>query len=289
MNIPPFTKEPPKSPPSGRLAGLACLIVGGTSGIGLETARRFLQEGGKLVVTGLTDEAAQGAAEFWKPLGLIDALPLDVRDEAAVDRVLDVARDLLGGRIDILFHVAGLSGRRRGDAPLRDCTIEGWDYVFEANARGTFLTNRAVVRQMLSQSVDANGLRGTILNMGSVLATSPAPEHFDTVAYAASKGAIRSLTLASASRYAADRVRFNLLSPSLIETPMSARAMNDPSIRGYLETKQPITGGPGTSLDCAEAALFLCEPASRFITGIELKADGGWSISDGQIAAHPSP
>ena len=289
MNTPPFTKEPPKSPPSGRLAGLACLIVGGTSGIGLEAARRFLQEGATLVVTGLTDEAAQGAAEFWKPLGLIDALPLDVRDEVAVDRVFDVVRDLLGGRLDILVHVAGLSGRRRGDAPLRDCTIEGWDYVFEANARGTFLTNRTAIRQMLAQPVDANGLRGTILNMGSVLATSPAPEHFDTVAYAASKGAIRSLTLASASRYAVDRVRFNLLSPSLIETPMSARAMNDPLIRGYLETKQPIAGGPGTALDCAEAALFLCEPASRFITGVELKADGGWSISDGQIAAPPSP
>ena len=148
------------------------------------------------------------------------------------------------------------------------------------NAQGVFLTNRAAVRVMLDQPLDATGLRGTVVNVGSVVDRSPSPVHFGTLAYAASKGAVRALTLAAAARYAADRIRFNLLAPGLIDTPMAARAVNDARIRPYLASKQPIAGGPGTADDVAEAALYLCEPASRFVTGAELVVDGGWSVSD---------
>jgi NAD(P)-dependent dehydrogenase (short-subunit alcohol dehydrogenase family) len=68
----------------------------------------------------------------------------------------------------------------------------------------------------------------------------------------------------------------------LIDTPMAARAVNDIRLRPYLATKQPIAGGPGSASDVAEAALYLCEPASRFVTGAELNVDGGWSVSEGQ-------
>jgi NAD(P)-dependent dehydrogenase (short-subunit alcohol dehydrogenase family) len=134
---------------------------------------------------------------------------------------------------------------------------------------------------MLRQPLDAFGLRGSIVNVGSVLDRSPSPVHFGTLAYAASKGAIRALTLASAARYASERIRFNLLVPSLIDTPMAARAISDPRIRFYLSTKQPIVGGPGTAEDVAEAALYLCAPRSRFVTGAELVVDGGWCVSEG--------
>jgi NAD(P)-dependent dehydrogenase (short-subunit alcohol dehydrogenase family) len=134
---------------------------------------------------------------------------------------------------------------------------------------------------MLRQPFDAVGLRGTVLNVGSVLDRSPSPVHFATLAYAASKGAIRALTAASAARYAAEKIRFNLLVPSLIDTPMAARATNDPRILSYLTTKQPITRGPGSAEDVAEAALYLCEPRSRFVTGAELVVDGGWCVSEG--------
>jgi NAD(P)-dependent dehydrogenase (short-subunit alcohol dehydrogenase family) len=266
-----------------RLAGRACLIVGGTSGIGLATARRFLLEGAHVVVTGLTTSAADEALETLHSLGPVWSVAVDVCIPEAVKAAFEKALPLLGGRLDVLFHVAGLSGRRLGDGPLHECEIEAWDGVLAANARGTFLTNRAAVRIMRGQERDNAGLRGTVLNTGSVLAVSPAADFFDTVAYAASKGAVRSLTLAAAARYARDRIRFNLMSPALVDTPMSARAMGDPAIRSYLATKQPLVGGPVTPGDCAEAALYLCEPASRFVTGIELSVDGGWSLSDGQI------
>ena len=146
--------------------------------------------------------------------------------------------------------MAGISGRRFGDGALDECTVEGWDAVLNANARSLFLTNRAAVRQMLAQPLDEHALRGTVLNMGSVLGWSPAPEFFGTYAYAASKGAIRAMTLIAAARYARDRIRFNLIAPGLIETPMAARAVTDPVIRAYLATKQPLAGGPGTPEDC---------------------------------------
>jgi NAD(P)-dependent dehydrogenase (short-subunit alcohol dehydrogenase family) len=199
----------------------------------------------------------------------------------AVEALFREAMATLGGRLDVLFHVAGISGRRFGDGPLHECTEEGWDAVMNANARGLFLTNQAAVRRMLAQEMDETGLRGTVLNMGSVLGWSPSPELFGTYAYAASKGAVRAMTMAAAARYASERVRFNLIAPGLIDTPMAARAVGNPTIRDYLAAKQPIAGGPGTPEDCAEAALYLCEPASRFVTGAVLTVDGGWCVSEG--------
>jgi NAD(P)-dependent dehydrogenase (short-subunit alcohol dehydrogenase family) len=258
--------------------------VGGTSGIGLATARRFLEEGAQVLVCGRSWETvAELQAEFQPARGW--ALPADATNPTQVDGLFQQALTFFSGRLDILFHVAGISGRRFGDAALHECTIEGWDTVLEANARSMFLTNRAAVGQMLAQPLDDHGLRGTVLNMGSVLGWSPAPDYFGTFAYAASKGAIRAMTLNAAARYARDRVRFNLIAPALIETPMAGRAVGDPAIRAYLAAKQPMAGGPGTPEDCAEAALYLCEPASRFLTGVVLNVDGGWCVCEGQVPA----
>lgn len=273
----------------GRLNGLGCLIVGGTSGIGLASARRFLEEGARVVVTGLDATTHAEAIAELGDLGLREAIVVDASLADSVISSIRQAVTLLGGRLDVLLHVAGLSGRKFGDAPLHDCSIEAWDAVLLANARGVFLSNREAVRVMLTQPLNHHGLRGSIVNVGSVLDRSPSPGHFGTIAYAASKGAVRALTIASASRYAADRIRFNLLVPGLIASPMSTRALDDPLIRSFLGTKQPLAAGPGAPTDCAEAALFLAEPSSRFVTGAELTVDGGWSISDGQLASEHHP
>ena len=269
-------------PSIGRLEGRTCLIVGGTSGIGLASARRFLEEGARVVVTGREPEIGRAVLAQLAPLGSVSEFSLELADgEGEVVRMFAFALDALGGRLDVLLHVAGISGRKFGDGPLHECSNEGWERVMRTNAQGMFLTNRAAVRVMLEQPIDALGLRGTVVNVGSVVDHSPSPVHFGTLAYAASKGAVRALTLAAAARYAPDRVRFNLLAPGLIDTPMAARAVNDVRLRSYLASKQPIAGGPGSAEDVAEAALYLCEPASRFVTGAELVVDGGWSVSEG--------
>jgi NAD(P)-dependent dehydrogenase (short-subunit alcohol dehydrogenase family) len=227
------------------------------------------------------ETVAEAQAEFGSDRAW--ALTADATNPTHVEGLFEQTLTFFSGRLDILFHVAGISGRRFGDAALHECTVEGWDTVLEANARSLFLTNRAAVRQMLTQSLDDHGLRGTVLNMGSVLGWSPAPDFFGTFAYAASKGAIEAMTLNAAARYARDRIRFNLIAPALIETPMAGRAVDDPAIRAYLATKQPLAGGPGTPDDCAEAALYLCESASRFVTGVVLNVDGGWCVCEGQV------
>jgi NAD(P)-dependent dehydrogenase (short-subunit alcohol dehydrogenase family) len=255
---------------SNCLQSKRCLIVGGTSGIGYAAARRFQQEGARLVVVGL---------ELPKD-SLLDrdcvVLTGDVSSEQHVEQMFADTITHLGG-LDILYHVAGSSGRKHGDGPLHECTDVGWQATIDANLKSVFLTNRAAVRQFLKQ-----GSGGVILNMASVLAIAPSPHYFDTLAYTASKGGVIAMSRQAAARYAIDKIRINILAPGLIDTPMSIRAVSDPAISAFLRTKQPLGPGAGTPDDCAEAAVFLCSDESRFITGIVLPIDGGWSFSDGQ-------
>jgi NAD(P)-dependent dehydrogenase (short-subunit alcohol dehydrogenase family) len=255
---------------SMRLHDKRCLIVGATTGIGLASARRFLQEEAHLVVAGLDR-------------GYLPPLPgdflfraCDATSETQVEALFADAVNHLG-RLDILFHVAGSSGRKHGDGPLHECTDAGWQTTLDANLKSTFLTNRAAVRQFLKQ-----GSGGAILNMSSVLALSPSPHHFDTLAYATSKGGVIALSRHAAARYAADKIRINVIAPGLIDTPMAARAVSDPAIQAFLQSKQPLGPGPGKPDECAEAAVFLCSDESRFITGIVLPIDGGWRVSEAQ-------
>lgn len=273
--------EPANPPRSGRLEGLACLIVGGTGGIGLAAARRFLNEGARLIVAGEASGAGAIEREGLEKLGPIREFTVDLASETEVVGFFEAARDALGGRLDLLLHVAGISGRRFGDGLLHECTIEGWERTLEVNARGVFLTNREALRIMLGQERDRHGLRGSVVNVGSVLDRSPAPRHFGTIAYAASKGAVRALTLSAAAAYAAEGVRFNLLEPGLIDTPMAARAVRNAELRPYIQRKQPLAAGPLAANDVAEAALALAEPATRFVTGAVLTVDGGWAVSEG--------
>jgi NAD(P)-dependent dehydrogenase (short-subunit alcohol dehydrogenase family) len=258
---------------AGRLQGKRCLIVGGTTGIGFAAAARFLQEGANLVIAGRSDDKGRAAAEQLKPHGDCVFVPCDASDEADVDRLFATTCDQLGG-LDVLYHVAGISGRRFGDGPLHECTAEGWEKTLSANLRSVFLTNRAAVRRFLDQ-----GHPAAILNMSSVLAFSPSPKFFDTYAYAASKGGIIAMSKESAARYAANGIRINVIAPSLIDTPMAARAVGSEPIREFLRTKQPLTQGPGRAEDCSDAAVFLCSDESRFVTGIVLPVDGGWCVS----------
>src|SRR5262245_46202936 len=165
---------------AGRLTGLGCLIVGGTSGIGLAAARRFLREGARVVVAGLasmgveTREELERAGPLWERIA-------NARGAGQVVSLFEFALQSLDGRLDILFHTASISGRKLGDGPLHECRDDGWEHVIAANATSAFLTNREAVRIMLGQpSRQGSGLKGTVLNLGSVLSHAPSPMHFGT-------------------------------------------------------------------------------------------------------------
>ncbi len=117
--------------------------------------------------------------------------------------------------------------------------------------------------------------------MSSVLARHPSAEHFGTHAYAASKGGIEALTRSMASAYAAQRIRVNAIAPSLVATPMSRRAQDDPAVRAFLERKQPLARGPIEADDVTSTALHLLGPDARMVTGQVIDVDGGWSVSEG--------
>jgi len=246
---------------SERLRGKVVVVTGAAGGIGGASVRRFAEEGAAVVA--IDREPALQAA------GAALTLTADVTRADEVEPALARVEERFG-RLDALFNVVGASGRRFGDGPVDQCTEEGWDYVMAVNARSVFLCCKHAV-PLLRRSGG-----GSIVNLASVLGLV-GHELFDTHAYAASKGAVISLSRAMAARYAAERIRVNVLCPGLIRTPMSARAQSDPTTVAALQELQPLTQDFGTADDVADAALYLVSDESRFVTGVVLPVDGGWT------------
>jgi NAD(P)-dependent dehydrogenase (short-subunit alcohol dehydrogenase family) len=253
------------------------VIIGGTSGLGLSGARALLAAGAQVVCLGRDDEHVEPAR---KALGdAAQVLPGDATLPATAQQAIDTAVSRFG-RLDALYHVAGGSGRKMGDGPLHEVTDAGWEDTIRLNLTSLFLSNRAAVRQFLKQ-----GSGGAVLNAGSVLASSPSPQYFATVAYSAAKSAIVGLTRSAAAYYAPHNIRFNVLGPGLIETPMSQRAVGDEKIAAFVRSKQPLDGGRvGVPTDLDAAVVFLLSDQAKFITGQVLAIDGGWSVSEGRVS-----
>lgn len=197
-------------------------------------------------------------------------MPTDVSNpdqvEAAVSHVMN-----RWGRIDGMFNAAGISGRRYGDGPVDQCSIEGWQTVIDANLTSVFLCCKFGISAML----ESGG--GSVVNLSSVLGLVGGDEDFATHAYAASKGGIISLTRAIASYYANRQIRANVICPGLIRTAMSTRAQADPQIVARLRNLQPLTSDFGEPDNVADGALFLLSDESSFVTGDVLTIDGGWT------------
>jgi NAD(P)-dependent dehydrogenase (short-subunit alcohol dehydrogenase family) len=198
----------------------------------------------------------------------------DVRDDAAIRHAVAECLDRFG-RIDALMNVAGISARSMGDGPLHQCTSEAWDAVMDLNAKGTFLMCREILGLWTK-----NRQPGVILNTGSVLARHPQREHFATVGYAASKGAIEAMSVAAAAYYAPEGIRINVIAPGLVQTPMTARAQANAGINEYMVHKQPLRKGMLTAGDIAKTACFLLRKDSSPITGQIVNVDGGWTVSE---------
>jgi NAD(P)-dependent dehydrogenase (short-subunit alcohol dehydrogenase family) len=251
-------------------------VIGGTTGLGLSAAKAFVAAGASVVVVGRNPESARATLD---QLGEnARAITADATDPETARRAIAEAVSGFGG-FHGLYHVAGGSGRGMGDGPLHKITDEGWRATFDLNLTSLFYSNRAAVHQFLAQKTG-----GSILNMGSVLGWSPSPKYFATHAYAATKSAVIGLTKTSAAYYAAQGIRFNLLAPALVETPMAKRAAEDEEILAFIRTKQPLDGGRiGQASDLDAAAVYFMSDGSKFVTGQVLAVDGGWCVSEGQL------
>ncbi len=266
-----------------QLKGKICLITGST-GIAEATAELAVRAGAMVFLTSLTEEHGHTLVHRLRQEGGdCEFTAANLTEASAVDKAVQgcIARFQ---RVDALFNVAGISGRKFGDGPVHECTEAGWDGIMEANVRSQFLMCRAVIRQMLTQTPGSSGLRGAILNMASVLGFSPSTAYFATHAYAASKGAIISLSRAMAAFYAPQKIRVNVIAPALARTPMSQRAQSDAHILRFLKTKQPLLENLIEPESIARAALFLMSDDASAITGDLLTVDAGWCVSEGQVA-----
>lgn len=266
----------PTDPPSSDLAGLAVVIIGGTTGLGLSAATALVDAGAHPFIVGRSQQSLDTALQSLGPQAA--GQTGDAASPDTAPNAIDAARSTFG-RVDALYHVAGGSGRSQGDGPLHELTDHGWQFTCDLNLSSVIYSNRAAVQYFL-----ANDHPGTILNMGSVLASSPSPHFFASHAYAATKAAIAGFTRSIASYYAPQNIRANTIAPALVETPMSQRASENDAIMQFVRSKQPLDGGRnGRATDLDAAALFLLSPASKWVTGQTLHVDGGWSVTEGQI------
>jgi NAD(P)-dependent dehydrogenase (short-subunit alcohol dehydrogenase family) len=258
-------------------------LITGASGIGAETARMLVRDdrsnGINLFIAARTEAKCHALVQELQSLGAsANYLAGDLTDPSFAPRLVEAAVAQFG-RLDGVFNVAGISGRRYGDGPVHQCTEDGWAITLNTNATTQYRVCREAVRVMLGQDPGPNGQRGVILNMASVLGIDPEPKHFDTVGYAASKGAIISFSRTMAASYARDKIRVNVIAPALVRTAMSTRASEDEEIRTFMKIKQPLVEDVIAVEDAASACVYLLTDLSRAVTGIVLAVDAGWQLA----------
>ncbi|MEO5917232.1 MAG: SDR family oxidoreductase [Luteolibacter sp.] len=246
---------------SNKLAGKIALITGGSSGIGLATAKRFVAEGARVFITGRRQPELDAAvAEIG---GNITAIRSDIASLTDLDQLFSLIREQ-AGRIDILFANAG-SG---AFAPLGQITEEHFDKYFGINVKGTLFT--------VQKALELIPAGGSIIMNGSIVSIKGFPAFS---VYAATKAAIRSFARTWSVDLKGRNIRVNVVSPGTVVTPAykNELGLTDEQIVEF--EAQAAAGAPlgrsGTPDEIAKVVSFLASDDSSFVTGIELFVDGG--------------
>lgn len=249
------------TPSNGRLAGKRVVVTGGTTGIGLATARAFLDAGATVLITGRTAEKVDATvAELGHGASGIAANSAKIAD---LDRLAEAARERLGG-VEVLFVNAG-NGMF---APLADVDEALYDRQFDLNVKGAFFTVQKIVPLM------SDG--GSIILTASAVHAKGAP---GGSLYFASKAAVRSLARTLAAELGGQGIRVNTLSPGIVPTNFFANSNAPEELYNEFEKIAGLAsplGRAGTPEEQAAAALFLASDDSRFMTAADLVNDGGW-------------
>jgi 2-deoxy-D-gluconate 3-dehydrogenase len=247
------------------LAGKTALVTGGNGGIGLGMAKGLAQAGAAIAIAGRDEKKNADAVRELKALG-VHAFPLkvDLNDAKACRAMVDEAAGKLG-RLDILVNNAGINIRK---AP-QDLEFEEWRQVLATNLDSAFLCSQAAYPHLKR----AGG--GKIVNIGSMMSIFGAAY---LAPYAASKGGIVQLTKALAAAWAKDNIQVNAVLPGWIDTAMTQRARKELTGLNERVLSRTPAGRWGAPADLAGIAVFLCAPASDFVTGTAIPVDGGYSV-----------
>jgi len=249
-----------------RLEGTVAVITGGAGGMGRSTALLFAREGARVVVGDRDGEGGTTlAADAAEMPGDIHFVPCDVSRETDVAALIAEA-EARHGRLDTIFNNAGVE---QPVTPTPEVSEDIFRQVLDINLLGTFFG----IKHALPALERAGG--GTIVNNSSVSAFANVGGN---ISYAATKGAVMSMTRVVAIEYARRGIRCNAINPGVIDTGMNQRnkaLADDPEAVERRWSEITPMGRMGTGDEIAEAVLFLASPASSFITGVGLLVDGG--------------
>lgn len=244
----------------GALEGKVAVITGGSSGIGLATAKLFQQAGAKVAISGRNQNSLDDAV---KELGAdVLAVRSDVSKLSDLDVLFETVTKNLG-RIDVLFANAGIAGF----APVSNVSEEAYDETFDINVKGVFFTIQKAIPSLHDNASII--LNTSFVNQAGVPTTS---------VYAASKAAVRSMARSVASELAGRGIRVNVVSPGPIATPIYGKLGLPKEVvdafAANIVSQVPLKRF-GNPEEVAQTALFLASSASSYVTRVELNVDGG--------------
>lgn len=247
-----------------RFEGKSVFVTGAGSGLGRAAAVAFAGEGASLTLLDLSADAARETASLIAQGSKGRTLPLaaDVADSAAVQTAV-AASFAAFGPIDVLFNNAGIAIRN----PVTEQDEAGWDEVLRVNLRGVFICSKYALPHLRRPG-------GVIVNTSSIVGLVGVRNR---AAYAASKGAVVTLTKNMALDYAPQGIRVNAVCPGFVRTPMTAGLFSDSERERKVTAMHPL-GRLATPEDIARAVLFLASDDASFITGQALAVDGGFTV-----------
>lgn len=245
------------------LSSTRVLVAGGSRGIGLAIATAFARQGARLSLCARGAEGLQQARQHLATTASdVHVQPCDLADPAQIEHWVEAAASALGG-IDIVVNNASGFGNGNDDA--------SWQAGFDVDLMAAVRCNRAALPHLRRSSAPA------ILNVSSINGRVPTPR---AAAYSTAKAALDYYTVTLATELARERIRVNAIAPGSIDFPgglWDQRRRDEPELYERIRARIPF-GGFGNAEDVAAAALFLCSPAARWITGQVLAVDGGQSL-----------
>lgn len=252
-------------PMSAELGGEVSIVTGGASGLGEAIARRFADEGSKVIIADIDEVGARRVADMIDgDGGMAEVASVDVTEATEVAALID---DVLARhhRLDTLVCSAAVETR----ASVVDCTDDDWRHVLDVNLKGPFLCLKHAIPAMVASG------GGSIILMSSVLGAIGSPGY---AAYCASKGGLENLAKQAAIEHAADGVRVNVIAPTACEAGLFLKVIQqapDPEgIKAFVAARTPM-GRLGSIDDVTSTALYLATEASAYLSGAVIPLDGG--------------